>query len=119
MAPPDVAACTFGSVEGGQEPLRKIHAFGGVLEEDCADALTDLGRDYLSRIQNAAARMKTLVNDLLTLSRITTEAQPFVPVDLGEDGYRFDPHLLTSADDPDRYLPSISYENFFKHFIFL
>src|SRR5262249_55242567 len=44
--------------------------------------LTDQGRDYLARMQDAAARMQTLINDLLTFSRVTTRAQPFVPVDL-------------------------------------
>src|SRR6185295_13470813 len=38
--------------------------------------------DYLSRMQNAASRMQSLINDLLTFSRVTTKAQPFVPVDL-------------------------------------
>jgi light-regulated signal transduction histidine kinase (bacteriophytochrome) len=31
---------------------------------------------------DAAGRMQTLINDLLTFSRVTTKAQPFVPVDL-------------------------------------
>ena len=33
-------------------------------------------------MQNAAGRMHTLINDLLTFSRVTTKAQPFVPTDL-------------------------------------
>ena len=33
-------------------------------------------------MQNAAARMQTLISDLLTFSRVTTKAQPFRPVDL-------------------------------------
>ena len=32
--------------------------------------------------QSPASRMQTLINDLLTFSRVTTKAQPFVPVDL-------------------------------------
>jgi signal transduction histidine kinase len=35
-------------------------------------------------MQNAAGRMQTLINDLLTFSRVTTKAQPFVTVDLAE-----------------------------------
>jgi PAS domain S-box-containing protein len=65
-----------------QEPLRKIQAFGDRLRERYADALTAEGADYLKRMQNAAARMQALINDLLVFSRITTKAQPFVPVDL-------------------------------------
>ena len=33
-------------------------------------------------MQNAAVRMQTLIKDLLTLSRVTTRAQPFVEVNL-------------------------------------
>ncbi|MGB6294793.1 MAG: PAS domain-containing protein [Rivularia sp. (in: cyanobacteria)] len=65
-----------------QEPLRKITAFGDRLKATCQDALTDKGYDYLQRMQNAAERMQVLIEDLLTLSRITTRAQPFVEVNL-------------------------------------
>ena len=65
-----------------QEPLRKIQAFGNQLKERSGEALSDQGRDYLERMQNASQRMQNLINDLLTLSRLTTKAQPFVPVNL-------------------------------------
>lgn len=65
-----------------QEPLRKIQAFGDRLRGRCDGALGDAGRDYLARMQNAAARMQTLIDDLLTFSRVTTRALPFQPVDL-------------------------------------
>lgn len=67
-----------------QEPLRKIQAFGDRLKAKCSETLSEEGRDYLERIQNATGRMQTLINDLLTFSRVTTEARPFVPVDLNE-----------------------------------
>ena len=65
-----------------QEPLRKIQAFGGRLVAKESDGLSDQGRDYLARMQDAARRMQILINDLLTFSRVTTRGQPFVPVDL-------------------------------------
>lgn len=65
-----------------QEPLRKIKTFGDRLKASCGDVLSEQGRDYLERMQNAARRMQTLIEDLLTLSRVTTRAQPFVAVDL-------------------------------------
>jgi len=67
-----------------QEPLRKIRAFADRLQTKSADSLTAEGRDYLLRMQNAATRMQTLINDLLSLSRVTTHAQPFVAIDLTE-----------------------------------
>ena len=65
-----------------QEPLRKIQAFGDRLRTKCAPALGEDGRDYLDRMQDAARRMQILIHDLLTLSRVTSKAQPFQPVDL-------------------------------------
>ncbi|MGQ4649453.1 GAF domain-containing protein [Lyngbya aestuarii] len=61
-----------------QEPLRKIQAFGDRLQSKFSDVLTDQGHDYLERMQNAAGRMRVLIEDLLALSRVTTRAQPFV-----------------------------------------
>jgi signal transduction histidine kinase len=66
-----------------QEPLRKIQAFGDRLKGKHGDTLGPEGIDYLERMQAAARRMHTLINDLLTFSRVTSRAQPFVPVDLG------------------------------------
>jgi signal transduction histidine kinase len=67
-----------------QEPLRKIQAFGDRLQTKCAQGLDEQGLEYLGRMQHAAARMSTLINDLLTFSRVTTRAQPFQAVDLAE-----------------------------------
>jgi light-regulated signal transduction histidine kinase (bacteriophytochrome) len=66
-----------------QEPLRKIEAFGDRLVARCADDLSEAGRVYIERMQDAAGRMRCLINDLLTYSRVTTKARPFAPVDLG------------------------------------
>jgi PAS domain S-box-containing protein len=65
-----------------QEPLRKIQAFGDRLRQKCEGELSEAGTDYLARMLNAASRMQTLINDLLTFSRVTTKAQPFSKVDL-------------------------------------
>jgi light-regulated signal transduction histidine kinase (bacteriophytochrome) len=67
-----------------QEPLRKIQAFGERLSVKCKDGLSDEGQDYIARMQNAAVRMQTLINDLLTYSRVTTRGKPFMSVDLDD-----------------------------------
>ncbi len=64
-----------------QEPLRKIQAFGNLLEEEYGSRLGE-GKTYLDRMRNAASRMQVLINDLLTFSRVTTKALPFSVVDL-------------------------------------
>jgi PAS domain S-box-containing protein len=65
-----------------QEPLRKIQAFGSLLTAKYGNAFDSTGRDYLERMENAALRMQALIENLLTLSRVTTRAQPFSVVDL-------------------------------------
>jgi light-regulated signal transduction histidine kinase (bacteriophytochrome) len=65
-----------------QEPLRKISAFGSRLASKYTEVLGDQGVDYLTRMQNAAVRMQSLIDGLLAYSRITTKAQPFSNVDL-------------------------------------
>jgi two-component system sensor kinase FixL len=67
-----------------QEPLRKITVFGERLKEKNADKFSPESLDYLARMQSAAGRMQTLINSLLTFSRVTTKAQPFTPVKLAE-----------------------------------
>ncbi len=65
-----------------QEPLRKIQAFGDLLNYEYGEHLPETAVEYLRRMQNAAARMQVLINDLLAFSRVTTKAQAFVSVDL-------------------------------------
>ena len=67
-----------------QEPLRKIVVFGERLKEQEGEKLAGESRDFLERMQKAAARMQTLINDLLTFSRVTTKARPFTQVDLAQ-----------------------------------
>jgi PAS domain S-box-containing protein len=67
-----------------QEPLRKIQAFGDRLKTKYEAGLGTEGLDYLTRMQNAAARMQILIQDLLSLSRVASHAKPFTSVDLGE-----------------------------------
>jgi two-component system sensor kinase FixL len=65
-----------------QEPLRKIQAFGERLNRKYSEVLGEEGCDYLSRMESAAARMQALINDLLSLSRVVSQARPFAEVDL-------------------------------------
>ncbi len=65
-----------------QEPLRKIQAFGDRLRGKCDGLLPPEAQDYLDRMHSASARMRTLINDLLTFSRAIRSTEPFAPVDL-------------------------------------
>ena len=66
-----------------QEPLRKVQMFSQKVVDSDADGLSEKGRDYLRRSADAAARMQVMIQDLLTLSRISTHRDPFVDCDLG------------------------------------
>jgi PAS domain S-box-containing protein len=67
-----------------QEPLRKILAFGDRLKTRHAAELGEEGCDDLARMQNAAARMQVLIQDLLSLSRVANRPKAMAAVDLGE-----------------------------------
>jgi light-regulated signal transduction histidine kinase (bacteriophytochrome) len=63
-------------------PLRAITGFSEILLEDYRDRLDDTGRDYLRRISAAAVRMATLIDALLSLSRLTRSQIEPILVDL-------------------------------------
>lgn len=67
-----------------QEPLRKIQAFSERLTTKAKNLLDPETFDYVDRIQSSAKRMQTLINDLLTYSRVTTKTQPFTRLNLNE-----------------------------------
>lgn len=66
-----------------QEPLRKILAFGDRLKSRTGESLDEQSGDYLQRMCNAAARMQTLITDLMAFSRVEIKGQAFVPTELG------------------------------------
>jgi signal transduction histidine kinase len=67
-----------------QEPLRKVQAFGERLKLKYEASLGEDGRDFLERMQKAASRMETLIQDLLKYSRVATRTKPFVRLNLLE-----------------------------------
>lgn len=65
-----------------QEPLRKVQAFADRLQSKYGNQFDEKGQQYLKRMHSSANRMQNLIQDLLTLSRITREARTFMEVDL-------------------------------------
>jgi PAS domain S-box-containing protein len=51
-------------------PLVSLLGFSRLLAQDYGDVLTDTGRHFLERIEQASRTMEALINDLLELSRI-------------------------------------------------
>ncbi|WP_420150478.1 sensor histidine kinase [Spirosoma sp.] len=64
-----------------QEPLRKVQQFGDLLQDQYSGQLGE-GINYLNRMQSAASRMSTLIRDLLSYSRISTQPEALKPVSL-------------------------------------
>jgi signal transduction histidine kinase len=63
-------------------PLRAIRSFMNVIEGDYGEKLDDEGRRLLHRVSAAGERMDTLINDLLTLSRVSQADVPLGVVDV-------------------------------------
>ena len=67
-----------------QEPLRKIQTFSSRIMEKEYQSLTPQGTEYFKRMDLAAKRMQTLIDDLLTFSRTNTQPKNFKEVDLNQ-----------------------------------
>lgn len=65
-----------------QEPLRKIFFYSDVLKRKYSDNLDESGATMLNNMVFAAARMKELINDLLTYSQLQQQKVHFEKVDL-------------------------------------
>jgi PAS domain S-box-containing protein len=65
-----------------QEPLRKIRTFAKRILETESEVLSETGKDYFRRMQNAAERMQRLIEDLLAYSRTNTSEEYFEKTDL-------------------------------------
>lgn len=67
-----------------QEPLRKIQTFISRINEKDKENMTDLGKEYLSRMERASDRMRVLINDLLQYSKANRSEKNLVKIDLNE-----------------------------------
>ncbi|AEV98011.1 multi-sensor signal transduction histidine kinase [Niastella koreensis GR20-10] len=65
-----------------QEPLRKIQMFSKRILEKEINSLSDEGKNFFYRMDNAASRMQLLINDLLAYSRTNTSKKHFEKTDL-------------------------------------
>jgi PAS domain S-box-containing protein len=63
-------------------PLRRIDGFSKILLDDFGSVLDEQGKVYLARIRAGSQRMAQLIDDLLTLSRLSRFELHRAPVDL-------------------------------------
>ncbi len=65
-----------------QEPLRKIQTFSSRILEKELHNLSEQGKEYFNRMQNAAKRMQALIHDLALYSKLTASEKEFQRTDL-------------------------------------
>jgi light-regulated signal transduction histidine kinase (bacteriophytochrome) len=80
-------------------PLRSIDGFGRILVEDFADVLGDTGAQHLRHIRDATERMGQLIDDLLSLARVTRAEIHRVEVDLSALARRIVDRLRAAAPE--------------------
>jgi light-regulated signal transduction histidine kinase (bacteriophytochrome) len=80
-------------------PLRGIDGFSHVLLEEYHDKLDQQGKDHLQRVRLAAQRMAVLIDDILTLSRISRGDMAIGQVDLSRAAREIADDLRQSQPD--------------------
>ena len=81
----DLAAFAYSVAHDLRTPLRGISGFAESLVEDYGDRLDETGRDFAARVQAGCARMATLIDGLLQLSRVTRAEMNLQGVDLSAE----------------------------------
>jgi signal transduction histidine kinase len=67
-----------------KEPIRKIHFFSDRLRSTLYEKLNDVEKHLFDRMEIAAKRMSSLIDDLLSYSQVSLKPQSFEKVDLNK-----------------------------------
>ena len=65
-------------------PIRVVEGFTRILKEDYGRSLDRIGNDHLDRVLGAAARMNSMIDALLTLSKLSSQPLARQPVNLSQ-----------------------------------
>jgi signal transduction histidine kinase len=77
----DLEAFAYSVSHDLRAPLRNIDGFSKILLDDFSDEIDEKGKHYLSRVREGTVRMSTLIDDMLTFSRIGRSELSFVRTD--------------------------------------
>lgn len=82
-----------------KSPLRTVRGFADAVIQDYGEALQGPGVRYMQRIRHATERLEKMIEEILTVSRLSRDALPLSPVNLN--------HVLASIleDSPSFRLP--------------
>ena len=96
----ELEAFSYSVAHDLRAPLRSIDGFSPALLEDCADKLDEEGKVYLGYVRESAQQMAQLIDDLLSLSRVTRAELRRSPIDLAAIARTVLAHL--QRNQPDR-----------------
>ncbi|MDB5226763.1 MAG: sensor signal transduction histidine kinase [Bacteroidota bacterium] len=80
----ELKSFTYISSHDLQEPLRQIQNFSSRINSDEWENLSDKAKQYFAKINNAANRMQTLIQDLLAYSRTKITERKYETTDLNK-----------------------------------
>lgn len=80
----ELASFNYAASHDLQEPLRKIYTFTDRILEVEKDQLSERGRDYFMRMQQASERMKKLIDNLLAYLHVDSKESLYEMVDLNK-----------------------------------
>jgi signal transduction histidine kinase/DNA-binding response OmpR family regulator len=72
---------SYSMVHDLRAPLRAMHSFADMLQEQAGSRLNELEREYLQRIVKASRRMDLLVTDAINYNKAVREELVLAPVD--------------------------------------
>ena len=84
-----------------RSPLRAMQGFADAVLEDYGSKIDEQGKNYLSRIKNAAERLDRLIQDLLSYTRFSRQDAPLSSIDLNRmirDIIEHNPNLQPLAE---------------------
>jgi signal transduction histidine kinase len=84
QAQDDQASFAYSVSHDLRAPIRVVEGFARILKEDYGRFLDRIGNDHLERVLAAAARMNSMIDALLALSRLQSQPLSRKPVDLSQ-----------------------------------
>ena len=84
-----------------QEPLRKINSFCMLLDQEYGELLGSDGQRYLHYVVDGSNRMRTLIQDLLSYSKVGSQSNRLVDVDATQSVRDVIANLSVLIDESD------------------
>lgn len=96
----ELEAFAFISSHDLQEPLRKIQIFSNLLMENQDTLLNDQGKRFIERIDAAAQKMRTIINDVITYGQYTQLDEASEKINLRQIVMQVQEHLMVNRIKP-------------------